>query len=111
MVSLLNLYGPLRLEADLTPPRLTLHLVGEFDFAGEKSLHVVDNLTLSDVDQIIVDLARLEFIDSTAARALRGFVDHHRLRGREVLLIHPPRNIRRTMQLLDMTEYLHGPPG
>jgi anti-anti-sigma regulatory factor len=82
MVTLLNLNGPLRLEADYDPPHLRARLIGEFDGAGEESLQAIDNLDLRDVDSITLDLAQLDFIDSLACRALVAFADRHVASGR-----------------------------
>ncbi len=99
-VSLLNLFGPLRLEADLVPPRLTVTLVGEFDFAGHQAMTVCDNLDLEQVTLIVVDLRRLDFLDSSACRALNRFVVHHSSRGRRVELVHARPHVLRVMGLV-----------
>ena len=106
MVSLLNLYGPLRIDADVVAPEAIIRLVGEFDFACDRSLETCDNLNLAGVQHLTLDLRGLDFLDSVAYEALLGFVQRHRAIGRDVEVINARQHIRRICHILGGTDEL-----
>jgi anti-sigma B factor antagonist len=85
--------GPLQFELDATiqKPRTTLLLAGELDAATVPQLELaLDKAENAGAEQIVVDLERLTFIDSTGLQALVAY--HRRFDGSgPALVIRRPR--------------------
>ena len=106
MLSVLNPYGPVRVHAEATPPVLHLHLAGELDLAGERSLEVCERLDLDGYASVVVHLERLRFVDSAGVDAFGDFCDHQNAAGRTVSLVGSRSAVRRVFTVMGQDRYL-----
>jgi anti-sigma B factor antagonist len=87
------------------PGRAFVHVSGELDlatapaFADEVSARLV-----RPIDTICVDLGRLSFIDSSGLRALHEIRTRADEQGVRLLLMSVPAQMRRVLELTNMTE-------
>ena len=99
---------PLRLVVTRRVDHLVVELIGELDLSCVEPLARVTDLDLTGVTGITVDLADLEFIDSTAIQALLAFKKTHEGSGREVRFVRPQPFVNRIFLVLGLGEYLTG---
>lgn len=98
------------LDFTLSPPRLTIVLRGELDFADcHQLMESLGQLDTDGVQRVTIDLRRLEFIDAAGLRTLREYVDAHREVGCEVRLVRSTAPVRRMFTLVGGAEYLDPP--
>lgn len=90
---------PFSLIADTRRGRLTMSLHGELDFACSEMLDDVTYEGDDDIDDVVVDLADLDFTDTAGIRALVGVQRRNRERGRNVTLSDATRLVRRVFTL------------
>lgn len=85
--------------ADSRRGRLTLSLHGELDLACTDMLDMVSYENDLDINDVLVDLAELEFTDTAGIRALMGVKRRNLARGRQVSLTGPQHLVRRMFRL------------
>ncbi|HLA36290.1 MAG TPA: STAS domain-containing protein [Rhodocyclaceae bacterium] len=72
----------------MTEGRAVIHLQGRFDFNAHREFReAVDNATTNTTGEIAVDLARVEYLDSSALGMLLMLRDKAKGLGREVALV------------------------
>jgi anti-anti-sigma factor len=96
-----------QLEEISEPPRTTLRLAGELDSATVPQLEVAfERAVQTDDEEIVVDLERLTFIDSTG---LQAFVAAHRRfdgDGPSLLVRRPSNEVARVFTLVGLDKLL-----
>jgi anti-anti-sigma factor len=98
--------GTLQVVATAAGGVLIVGLVGELDLACTDLIVAVDDLDMTDIDTITVDLSELEFIDSTGVQALLRLHTHQVGAGRELAFVDPQPAVRRTFATLGIDHYL-----
>jgi anti-sigma B factor antagonist len=100
-------------EERLDGSALIMHLCGEFDLASLELLDGrLDRLVTGDVREVEVDLADLDFIDSSGIQALlairrRARGDHIRLR----VILPEKGQVRNVLSLTGLDSLFHSEPG
>jgi anti-sigma B factor antagonist len=98
--------GSLALRSERDGETHVLELIGELDLDGaprlEEELRRVES---SDAAAIIVDLAGLEFIDSTGIRLLLMAAERCHADGR-LTLLKGPRQVHRVFEITDLVDRL-----
>jgi anti-anti-sigma factor len=80
---------------------------GELDLATADQLHAALTAALEDGTQtIVLDLSRLNFIDSSGIHCIVQAIEITRERGREFFLLRGPRQIQATLDLAGITDRL-----
>lgn len=84
-----------------------LAVSGELDLAAASSFEAELNRVLAtDAERIVLDLASLEFIDSTGLSVLVRAQQRARESGRELGLVNPGPQVERLLHLTGLTERL-----
>lgn len=84
-----------------------LAVVGELDLVSCPSLEqAIDDLTAADVDEVVVDLRGLEFMDSTGLHVLVRAHNQVQESGRGFALIRGREQVQRLFDLTGVTESL-----
>jgi anti-anti-sigma factor len=86
---------------------LVVRACGELDIASSKMLE--DELRRAiggDATAIVLDLARLSFIDSTGLRALLVAAEPSRSNGRRLRMVHAPAVLQRLVQVSGVEDLL-----
>jgi anti-sigma B factor antagonist len=98
--------GSLALRSQRDGDAHVIELIGELDLDGaprlERELLSVEE---TDAPSIVVDLSRLEFIDSTGLRLLVMAADRSQGNGRFALL-RGPKQVHRVFELTDLADRL-----
>ena len=83
-----------------------LVLAGECDMAGAARLRqAVDALQDQGVRHLILDLRRLDFLDSSGIHALMDLDANARSNGHNVTVVRPPERITQTFRTLGLDDY------
>lgn len=90
---------PFALIVDSSRGVLTMSLHGELDLACTDLLATVGHEEDNDVDDVVVDLAELDFADTAGIHALVGFQRRNQARGRQVSLAAARGCVRRMFTL------------
>lgn len=90
---------PFSLISDTHRGRLTMSLHGELDLACTDMLDDVTYESDDDIEDVVVDLADLDFTDTAGIRALVGVQSRNRERGRNVSLAAASGLVRRVFTL------------
>jgi anti-anti-sigma factor len=101
--------GPLQfeLEAIVESPRATLLLAGELDAATVSQLEVaLDQIENAGAEQLIIDLERLTFIDSTGVQTLVACERRFNGHGPELLIRRPNGDVARIFTLVGLDKLL-----
>ena len=89
--------------------RLTVHLSGELDIATRSMLcRALSQANMHDVSTVFVDLAELEYIDSTGVGALVDASNMLCAEARELVVLHPAPLVARVITLAGATDLLEG---
>lgn len=95
----------LHVEGDLQDGRATLRLVGEVDFYNAGRLgEAMEDLQRSGASTIVVDMARLEFIDSSGLHQLVRALRRQRESDGDVMLRAPKPSTRRVLDIVGLSE-------
>ncbi len=97
---------PFAVIADSRRGRLTMSLHGELDLACTNLLESVSYENDQDVDDIVVDLADLDFTDTSGIRALIGVQRRNLDRGRKVSLADAQGCVRKMFTLSGLSDAL-----
>jgi anti-anti-sigma factor len=97
---------PFDVRADVRGDRLTVELSGELDFACTEALEGVGHEDDPAVREVLVDTARLEFIDTAGAHALLTVLERHQKNGRNVRVVNPVRLVRKVLDLCGPVDLL-----
>lgn len=63
-------HGPL-IQFDVENERVVVHLGGEIDLSNVEGLELQIDRAIADVQNVVIDLAAIEFIDSSGLRLLK----------------------------------------
>jgi anti-anti-sigma factor len=100
--------APLTFDTALNGGDALVVLAGELDLAGSAALEAeIDRLAgLEEVERVVLDLRRLEFMDSSGLRTVA--LADRRLRGaeRKLALIRGPEVVQRVFDITRMAERL-----
>jgi anti-anti-sigma factor len=77
----------------------TFHLAGELDLSAVEALVGAVTPSLADPGDIVFDLSKLEFVDSTGIRTFLDFGRQLHGRGR-LILVSPCRPVKRVLDLM-----------
>jgi anti-anti-sigma factor len=94
-------------DTDTTGRAVTLTVTGDLDLLSSPSLELaLAPLLESDAELVIVDLRRLEFMDSTGLHVL--LQAHQRMHdsGRRLALVRAPEHVQRLFDLTGVSETL-----
>ncbi|MEY2569028.1 MAG: anti-sigma factor antagonist [Actinomycetota bacterium] len=92
---------PFELELSRDGRATTIHVTGELDVASAPALRAcVVSVLEQGQRRVIMDLAKLEFVDSTGLGALVGARKRVRESGGELVLTNP---LPQTLKLLELT--------
>jgi anti-anti-sigma factor len=92
----------LRVDATVTGDQLTVRFVGEFDLGSTQALDMVNTLDLEGVTHIVLDFTALEFLDSSAVKALLHLHEKHTGANRSVAIRHVQPQVRRIFEILGL---------
>jgi anti-sigma B factor antagonist len=95
-----SLVPPFRAEVVAAGDAVVVALSGELDLVSADVLeHEVAGLHAAGHDRVVVDLHRIEFIDSTGLRTLIGLHRTAERTGRRLSLVRGPRPVHRIFEL------------
>jgi anti-sigma B factor antagonist len=95
----------LRTEHDHGAPRLVLS--GELDLASAEELETqLKELESSEPDVLVLDLRKLEFMDSTGLRTVIAADARARERGARLVVVRAPDEVDRVFRLTRMDQHL-----
>jgi len=99
--------GNLLIDVSSEGERVVLRLDGELDLASVPTLEsAVENATLDDAAELVLDLRGLEFIDSTGLRAILLQDKRSTERGQAFALVRGPEQVQRLMNMTHLDEHL-----
>ena len=105
--------GRFGIEVDRRGSAMRIELSGELDLATAEVLHErLDQLESEHPDALVLDLRRLEFMDSSGLREVLGAVRRGREAGRRVALVKahgPIESVLDVTRVSDMTETVEDP--
>lgn len=103
-----SLVQPFQTDVEVGPDEVVVAVAGELDLQSADVLeHEVAGLHAAGHERIVVDLRRIEFIDSTGLRVL---IELHRTterEGRHLSLVRGPRPVQRIFELTATGELFH----
>lgn len=97
---------PFVVTTDMKDGRLALALSGELDLASSDLLRGDALESDGSISDVTLDIARLEFIDTTGVRALLDVRTRHLARGRSVRLLNPTALVRKVVTLYGRPDLL-----
>ena len=99
--------GNLSIDVRREGERTVVRLDGELDLASVPLLESeVENATLDNPAEIVLDLRKLEFIDSTGLRAILSLDQRAAERGQTFALVRGPQQVQRLMNMTRVDEHL-----
>ena len=100
--------APLVHETALNGDDAVVVLEGELDLAGSAALEAeIERLaTLDGVERVVLDLSRLEFMDSSGLRALLAADTRARERGARLVIVRGDERIQRVLRITRLDERL-----
>lgn len=99
--------SPLQVTAEEHPGQTRLVLAGELDIASTQQFE--QQLTASEAqapDALVVDLRRVEFVDSTGLRALISADERARSQGRRLIVVRGPGAVERLLAITQLDQRL-----
>jgi anti-sigma B factor antagonist len=97
----------LLIDVSRNEERVVLRLDGELDLASVPLLESeVENATLDNPAEIVLDLRGLEFIDSTGLRAILSLDKRSTERGQTFALVRGSEQVQRLMNMTRVDEHL-----
>jgi anti-sigma B factor antagonist len=98
---------PFRIDARREQDRVVLSLRGELDLASAPLLQSeIESAEVADAAVVVLDLERLEFIDSTGLRIVLGAHQRAQERGQELALTRGPQQVQRLLSITGVGEHL-----
>jgi anti-sigma B factor antagonist len=93
------------IEHDGSTPRVVL--AGELDLATADQLEdELKRVESSEPPKLVLDLRKLEFMDSTGLRAVIAADSRARERGGKVVIVRPPEEVDRVFRITRMDQHL-----
>jgi anti-anti-sigma factor len=104
--------GELGITASEQGTTTTISVRGEWDLAQKPAMRRVINDVLARVPEcVVLDLARVSFIDSTGVHAVIELHKRAEQQGARVVIVPGPRAVQRIFELVGLTEVLAFLPG
>jgi anti-sigma B factor antagonist len=101
----------LRIEATHEDDRVVLSLDGELDMASAPVLQrAIEDVEHLDKPMVVLDLQRLQFIDSTGLRIILSARKRCDERGQELAVTRGSPQVERLLSVTGMAEHLHTVP-
>lgn len=98
---------PLRLDVRRTADRVVISLEGELDLASTPLLQsAIDSAELGDSQMLVLDLDRLDFLDSTGLRTILAAREDCRERGRQFAVTPGSQQVQRLLTVTRANEHL-----
>ncbi len=98
-------------DAEVAPPRATLVLKGELDLASSPLLEKeIAELPWPDLDELVIDLAEVTFIDSKGLSVLIRASQQAATAGLEFSVVRVPEQPRKLFTITGVTESLNVQP-
>ena len=88
-----------------TRPQAVVELTGDLDVAAVAAVHV--QMLACDLPvggQLVLDLRRLSFMDSTGIRLILQAREHARMHGAGFVVVRGPENVMRVLELVGLDE-------
>ncbi|HEX4465608.1 MAG TPA: STAS domain-containing protein [Solirubrobacteraceae bacterium] len=98
---------PAQFEIDVrqSPNRAVIALIGELDIARAPMLsRIVDGSALADVKYVVLDLERLEFMDSSGLRVVIVLREQCRERGQHFSITNATRQVQHLLDVIGLSE-------
>ncbi|MEU6476740.1 STAS domain-containing protein [Streptomyces sp. NPDC047017] len=100
--------SPLNITHDRTATTYVLHLAGELDHTHATTLRrQVEQLALRPGQRLVLDLARLEFCDSTGITALLAARQHAQAADADITLASVPAHTLRVFRIIGLDQVFH----
>jgi anti-sigma B factor antagonist len=97
----------LRIEVRHDPGRVILSLTGELDMASAETLQrALAAEELQREPMVVLDLQRLEFMDSTGLRSVLAALEHCRERRQEFAITPGSQQVQRLLRVTGVAEHL-----
>lgn len=93
-------------QVRVEPDRSTVLLAGEIDVTGAAQLLAILDRTIHSTQRVDVDMAAVQFIDSTVISALITARNTATATGRQLVLTNPSRNTRRVLDVTGVLDVL-----
>ncbi len=92
-------HGGLRFAVEHDDERVTVHLAGELDYASAATGHLALAGAGGRVQEIVLDLSRVVFVDASGIRFLLSAQRRARAADRRLIVRNPSRSVRRMLDL------------
>jgi anti-sigma B factor antagonist len=97
----------LRIDERHEAERVTLALSGELDVASAETLEqALESVELQSAPMIVLDLQRLDFIDSTGLRSVLVALERCRARHQEFAITPGSQQVQRLLSVTGLSEHL-----
>ncbi|HEX3509998.1 MAG TPA: STAS domain-containing protein [Solirubrobacteraceae bacterium] len=97
----------LRVDVLSAPDRVVLALQGELDLAAAPQLAAeIERAETGTLDALVLDLSRLEFIDSAGLRVLLAAHERARESGRAFAITPGPAQVQRLLEIAGVGDHL-----
>jgi anti-anti-sigma factor len=99
--------GPFSVHGERNGSQYAVRVSGELDLAARDELeHELRRAEASDADRILVDLTRLEFIDSSGLRTLLEAQARNRRDGDRLAILRAPSRVQRVFAISGLEKHL-----
>jgi len=106
-INLMGESGQLDIDVTRDTDRVVLSLDGELDMATAPRLQsAIDELALTAMPAMVLDLRELQFIDSTGLRVILAALQSARDRGQEFAITRGSPQVERLLSITGVTEHL-----
>ncbi len=97
----------LRIDAAIEPDRVVLSLDGELDMASAPLLQsAFEDAELASKEMVVLDLRRLQFVDSTGLRIILAARNRCRERGQQLAVTRGSEQVERLLSVTGMADHL-----
>jgi len=99
--------GQLRIDSAIEADRVVLALDGELDMASAPVLQsAFEDSELADKEMVVLDLRRLQFVDSTGLRMILAARNRCRERGQQFAVTRGSEQVERLLSVTGMASHL-----
>lgn len=91
-------------ERDLSPGRRVIEVAGEFDLAVADQLKSAIDALRPEIEVVVVDLERCEFIDSTGLAVILAAHNRFEESGRRLVVCRPAHQVERLLSVTGLLE-------
>ena len=95
------------MRSDVEGRRIVIHLTGEIDLSNADGLETQVGVAAADLDDVVIDLTEVDFIDSRGLRLIKRISTAVATRNATLAVVAPPHSIARSvLDVTGMTEEL-----